>query len=50
LGVPVKMISENGTFGMEYKDIKQEQVADSLFEPPSGYRKVEMPFGMSPSK
>jgi hypothetical protein len=50
LGVPVKMISENGTFGMEYKDIKKGEVADSLFEPPPGYRKVEMPFGMSPSK
>jgi hypothetical protein len=50
LGAPVKVISEDGTFGMEYKDIKQEQVADSLFEPPSGFRKVKMPFALPPSK
>jgi hypothetical protein len=50
LGVPVKVISADGTFGMEYKDIKQEQVADSLFEPPSDFRKVQMPFALPPSK
>ncbi len=50
LGVPVKVISADGTFGMEYKDIKQEQVADSLFEPPSGFRRVQVPFALPPSK
>lgn len=50
LGAPVKVMSTDGTFGMEYKDIKPERVADALFEPPSGFRKVQMPFALSPSK
>ncbi len=50
LGIPVKIVSEDGSFSMEYKDIKPGQVADSLFEPPQGYQKMKMPFAMPQSK
>ena len=50
LGMPIKIVSQDGSFAMEYKDIKPGQVADSLFEPPQDYRKMKMPFAMPPSK
>jgi hypothetical protein len=50
LGVPIKIVSEDGSFAMEYKDIKTGGVADSLFEAPQGYQKMKMPFAMPPAK
>jgi hypothetical protein len=50
LGVPIKVVSEDGSFSMEYKDIKTGGVADSLFEAPQGYQKMKMPFAMPPAK
>lgn len=46
LGVPIQIVSENGSFSMEYKDIKPGEVADALFEPPQGYNKMKMPGGL----
>ena len=50
LGVPIKVVSEDGSFSMEYKDIKSGEVADSQFEAPQGYKKMKMPFAMPPAK
>jgi len=50
LGLPIKIVSEDGSFSMEYKDIKTGEVADSLFEVPQGYQKMKMPSAMPPSK
>jgi hypothetical protein len=50
LGVPIKIVSEDGSFSMEYKDIKPGKQADSLFEAPQGYQKMKMPFAMPPMK
>jgi hypothetical protein len=50
LGVPIKIVSEDGSFSMEYKDIKTGGVADSLFEAPQGYQKMKMPFAMPSAK
>ena len=46
LGVPIKMVSEDGSFSLEYKDIKPEKLEDSLFELPKGYRKMQLPIPM----
>jgi hypothetical protein len=50
LGMPIKVVSEDGSFSMEYQDIKTGDVADSLFEAPQGYKKMKMPFAMPPAK
>lgn len=50
LGSPVKMETQDGSFVTEFKDIKTGQLADSLFEPPPGYRKMKMPPSMPPTK
>ena len=50
LGVPIKVVAEDGSFSMEYKDIKPGEVAASLFEAPQGYQKMKMPFAMPPAK
>jgi hypothetical protein len=50
LGVPIKMESQKGSFSTELKDIKTGAVKDSLFEPPSGYKKIKMPMSMPPMK
>lgn len=46
LGVPIKMTSQDGSFSMEYLDIKEGDVPASLFEVPQGYQKMRMPPGM----
>jgi outer membrane lipoprotein-sorting protein len=46
LGVPIKMVSLDGKFSMNYRDIKEGGVPDSLFEIPPGYQKMTMPPGM----
>jgi hypothetical protein len=49
LGMPIKVVSQDGSFSTEFKDIKPGEMADSLFEAPQGYQKMKMPFAM-PSK
>ncbi len=44
-GFPVKMEAEDGSWGVEYKNIIFGSQADSLFELPAGFEKVSMPFG-----
>jgi outer membrane lipoprotein-sorting protein len=46
LGVPIKMVTEDGSMSLEYKDIKPEKLEDSLFELPQGYRKMQIPLPM----
>jgi uncharacterized cupredoxin-like copper-binding protein len=46
LGLPIKMTSPDGSFSMEYQNIKEGGVPDSLFEIPAGYQKMTMPTGM----
>jgi outer membrane lipoprotein-sorting protein len=43
LGVPLKMMSADGSFSSELTDIKQENLDDSLFELPPGYTKMQLP-------
>jgi outer membrane lipoprotein-sorting protein len=43
LGMPIKIVSTAGSFIMEYRDIKEGGVADSLFEAPPGYQKMGGP-------
>ncbi|MFZ2089239.1 MAG: DUF4412 domain-containing protein [Desulfobaccales bacterium] len=50
LGMPIKVVSEDGSFSLEYKDIKPGQVADSLFEPPPGFNKMNMPLSLPTMK
>lgn len=50
LGMPIKMMSEDGSQLMEYRDIKVGNVAASRFEPPKGYKKMQMPFPMPSMK
>ena len=46
LGVPIKMVSQDGSFSMEYRDIKEGGLPAGLFEVPQGYQKMTMPQGM----
>lgn len=46
LGVPIKMVSVDGKFSMEYREIKEGGVSPALFEIPPGYQKMAMPPGM----
>ncbi|MDD2903792.1 MAG: DUF4412 domain-containing protein [Syntrophales bacterium] len=46
LGVPIKMTSADGSFSMEYRDIKEGNVPAAKFEVPPGYQKMTMPPGM----
>lgn len=50
LGMPLKVVTQNGSFSSEIKDIKTGEVEASLFEPPPGYRKMKMPLSMPPMK
>ena len=50
LAMPIKMTSADGSFSMEYQDIKPGKVENSLFEPPRGYRKMKMPFPVQSMK
>lgn len=43
LGVPIKIAAKDGSFIIEYKDIKEEKLDDSLFEPPPGYQINKIP-------
>jgi outer membrane lipoprotein-sorting protein len=46
LGMPIKMAAADGSYSMEYRDIQEGGVSDTLFEPPRGYQKMQMPMGM----
>jgi|UniRef100_A0A7V6A5U3 hypothetical protein len=50
LGVPIKIVAEDGSFSMEYKEIRPGGVEDSRFEPPQDYTKMKMPFAMPQGK
>ncbi len=50
LGMPIKSVSADGSMTMEYRDIKVGGVADSVFELPTGYQKMDMPFKMPPAR
>jgi len=50
LGMPIKMVSMDGKFSMEYRDIKVGAVPASLFEVPPGYQKMAIPQGTPPSR
>jgi outer membrane lipoprotein-sorting protein len=45
LGVPIKITSPEGSFSMDYRDIKEGGVPDSVFEAPLGYQKMTKPGG-----
>ncbi len=45
LGVPIKITSPDGSFSMDYRDIKEGGVPDSVFEAPAGYQKMTSPGG-----
>lgn len=49
LGYPIKIVGQGpqGDFSTEYKNIREGGVSDSLFRPPPGYTKMEIP-GMGP--
>ena len=50
LGMPIKVVAADGSFSIEYRDIKKAEVPDSLFEVPKDYKKLKMPFAMPPAK
>lgn len=41
LGLPVKMVSKEGGFSEEYKNIREGAQADRLFELPPGYKRLD---------
>jgi hypothetical protein len=40
LGQPIKAVSPDGSFSMEYRNIKEGGVPDSVFEVPPGFQKM----------
>lgn len=46
LGAPVRMENADKSFTQEYRDIKEGEVSDQLFDIPAGYKKMSMPAGM----
>ena len=49
-GLSIKSVTTDGSMSMEYRDIKVGGVADSVFEMPQGYQKMEMPSMKMPPK
>lgn len=45
-GFPVKMEALDGSWSVEYRNIKIAPQPEALFEPPQGFQKMSMPFGM----
>jgi hypothetical protein len=45
LGLPVKMVCRERNLCLEYRDIREGQVAELLFEVPPGYQKQAQPDG-----
>ena len=50
INFPVKSSAIDGSWGQEFKNIKMGSQPKSLFELPSGYKKIQMPGGMKPKK
>ncbi len=50
LGMPIKLVAPDGSFFMEYRDIKEGGVADKMFELPAGFEKMALPGGVPPMK
>jgi outer membrane lipoprotein-sorting protein len=46
LDTPVKMVSPDARLSLEYKNIREGEVADRFFEPPPGYKKTTQPAGV----
>lgn len=44
-GIPAKIEAQDGSWGMEYQNIKKEPQATVLFEIPDGYQKMD--FGLN---
>jgi hypothetical protein len=42
-GIPVRTAALDGSWSAEFKNVKSGPQPDSLFEPPAGYQKFEMP-------
>jgi hypothetical protein len=47
LGIPAKTAAEDGSWTMEYKNIKMGKQSDVLFEVPAGYKKFSYGMGTS---
>jgi outer membrane lipoprotein-sorting protein len=47
LEMPIKIVSADGSFSMEYRDIKEGGVDAAVFEIPPGYQKMGEPGGRS---
>ena len=43
INFPVKMAAVDGSWSVEYRNIKMGSQPDSLFEVPAGYSKMDMP-------
>lgn len=43
LKLPVKTAAKDGSWSVEYRNIKMGGQSDSLFEPPAGFQKMAMP-------
>ncbi len=41
--IPIKVAALDGTWSVEYRNVKTGGVSDALFEVPAGYRKFQMP-------
>ena len=50
LGTSIKETSVDGSYLMEYRDIKEGDVADQVFEVPAGFKKQTLPPGLFPMK
>lgn len=47
LGLPIKMNSPEQNFSLEYRNIREGKVAEHLFAPPPGFRKMTSPIGFT---
>jgi hypothetical protein len=47
INFPVKTAAQDGSWTQEYRNIRMAAQPDSLFEAPTGYKKMEMPAGMN---
>lgn len=45
---PIKMVTEDGSVSVELRQIRQEPLAEALFEPPPGFRLLKFPAAPKP--
>jgi hypothetical protein len=50
LETSIKETSVDGSYLMEYRDIKEGGVADQVFEVPAGFKKATLPPALFPMK